>query len=135
MISATSDEPSDAPHGGRGRLDWAGMAAVFEGLSSPGRLAVFRSIVRAGDAGVDMRSLAPQLGTTGSAITVHVRCLVAAGLIHTRGARGGRLFADTDRLAAAVEAVRAERGFAQARQEGSQGDSGMRRACASNSEV
>ena len=116
MTWAKTCKPCD-PAGGRGAADWKASAAVFEGLASPGRLAVFRSIVRAGEAGLDIRALAPELRTTGSAVTVHVRCLVAAGLVHTRGARGRRLVADTDRLAAAVEAVMAERGLGRGQKE------------------
>ena len=60
---------------------WAEAMAVFEALSRPGRLAVFRAILQAGADGTTPAELVRRLGTTGSALTFHLRALSDVGLI------------------------------------------------------
>jgi ArsR family transcriptional regulator len=98
--------------GARGATDWTTALTVFDALSRQPRLAVFRSILRAGEDGVDSVALMRDLRTTGSALTLHLRCLAEAGLIHSRGGRNGRFVADLDRLASALAVLAAERGQA-----------------------
>jgi ArsR family transcriptional regulator len=96
--------------GVRGAADWTTALVVFDALSRQPRLAVFRSILRAGDDGVDSATLMRDLRTTGSALTLHLRCLAEAGLIHPRGGRSGKFVADLERLASALGVLVAERG-------------------------
>lgn len=77
---------------------WPEVLAVFDALSRQGRLAVFRSIVRSGNDGVDALALTRELHTTGSALTLHLRRLADAGLIRPRGGRAGRFVADLSLL-------------------------------------
>jgi len=108
---------SPDPAAGRVALDWAGALAVFESLSRPGRLAVFRAVLRAGPDGVETRALAHQLKTTGSALTFHLRALHGAGLVRPavadRAATEGRrvvLVADLETLEAMLALLKAEAG-------------------------
>jgi hypothetical protein len=73
--------------GVRGAADWTTALVVFDALSRQPRLAVFRS-----------------------ALTLHLRCLAEAGLIHPRGGRSGKFVADLERLASALGVLVAERG-------------------------
>lgn len=61
-------------------LDRAALLKIFSALSQPSRLAVFRAIVAAGPAGATVQSLGEALHITGSALTLHLRVLEAAGL-------------------------------------------------------
>jgi DNA-binding transcriptional ArsR family regulator len=55
--------------------------ALFEALSRPGRLAVFRAVLQAGPEGTTPAELVRRLGTTGSALTFHLRALSEVGLV------------------------------------------------------
>jgi DNA-binding transcriptional ArsR family regulator len=104
--------PRSSPHRQGTAADWPSALAVFDALSRQGRMAVFRCVVRSGEEGVDTPALLRELRTTGSALTLHLRCLADAGLIHARGGRVGRFVADLDQLRAAVAVVEAELGGA-----------------------
>lgn len=93
-VRAMGDEERTA--GGNRRASETDLIAVFDALSRPGRLAVFRSVVRAADEGLDASALARELRTTGSALTLHLRRLSEAGLIRHCGR--GRFVADLGRL-------------------------------------
>lgn len=61
---------------------------MLEHLARPGRLALFRSVLRAGPGGVSRDTLVRRLRTTGSALTFHLRALAEVGLIQIRISRG-----------------------------------------------
>jgi len=67
-------DPQTAP------LERAALLKIFSALSQPSRLAVFRAIVAAGPAGATVQALGETLHITGSALTLHLRVLEAAGL-------------------------------------------------------
>ncbi|MEM6618988.1 MAG: metalloregulator ArsR/SmtB family transcription factor [Pseudomonadota bacterium] len=56
-------------------------AQAFAALGSEQRLAVLRTLVRAGPAGLSAGDLAHRTGVANSTLTHHLRFLVAAGLV------------------------------------------------------
>ena len=56
-------------------------AARFAALGSEQRLAVLRSLVRAGPKGLSIGALGERTGVTGSTLTHHLKLLAAAGLV------------------------------------------------------
>lgn len=63
-------------------------ASAFAALGSEQRLAVLRSLVRAGPEGLSIGQLGQRSGVTGSTLTHHMRILTQAGLV--RQQRQGR---------------------------------------------
>ena len=63
-------------------------ASAFAALGSEQRLAVLRSIVRAGPEGLTIGELGERTGVTGSTLTHHTKMLTSAGLVSQ--ARQGR---------------------------------------------
>lgn len=82
--AATMVSPSHAA------VDQAAALQVFAALSQPSRLAVFLHVSGAGPGGMPSQGLAEVLGTTGSALTLHLRALEAAGLIKVQVRRRGQ---------------------------------------------
>lgn len=84
-------------------VDQATSLAMFTALSQASRLVVFVEILGAGRAGVAAQGLAEALGMKGSALTLHLRTLEAAGLIQVlirpRGRQEARVVARIDRWA------------------------------------
>lgn len=62
-------------------LDLALAASAFAALGSEQRLAVLRSLVRAGAAGLSIGELGQRCGVTGSTLTHHVKILAQANLV------------------------------------------------------
>lgn len=62
-------------------IDLACAASAFAALGSEQRLAVMRSLVRAGDEGLSIGELGKRSGVTGSTLTHHVKILSQAGLV------------------------------------------------------
>lgn len=56
-------------------------ATRFAALGSEQRLAVLRTLVRAGPAGLPMGILGDRTGVTGSTLTHHLKILASAGLV------------------------------------------------------
>ncbi|NDV02208.1 ArsR/SmtB family transcription factor [Pseudoroseicyclus tamaricis] len=69
-------------------LDLTLMAARFAALGSEQRLAVLRTLVRAGPEGASIGDLGARAGVTGSTLTHHLKILAQAGLV--RQVRQGR---------------------------------------------
>jgi ArsR family transcriptional regulator len=66
----------------------AQAAARFAALGSEQRLAVLRTLVRAGTAGLSIGELGARCGVTGSTLTHHMKILAEAGLVtQTRAGR------------------------------------------------
>jgi hypothetical protein len=65
-------------------FDSAQAFRILSSLSQPSRLAVFLQVVAAGPEGAPAPVLAGALHTTGSALTLHLRALEAAGLVEVR---------------------------------------------------
>lgn len=63
-------------------------ASTFAALGSEQRLAVLRTLVRAGPEGLTIGELGQRTGVTGSTLTHHMRILAQAGLVNQ--ARRGR---------------------------------------------
>ena len=63
-------------------------ASAFAALGSEQRLAVLRTLVRAGGAGLSIGELGARCGVTGSTLTHHMKILAQAGLVTQ--ARQGR---------------------------------------------
>lgn len=57
------------------------MASAFSALGSEQRIAVLRSLVRAGEEGLSIGTLGERTGITGSTLTHHVKQLAQAGLV------------------------------------------------------
>lgn len=57
------------------------MAARLESLGNPTRLAIFRTLVKAGDDGANVGAIQDALGIPGSTLTHHIQKLVNAGLV------------------------------------------------------
>jgi len=57
-------------------------ASAFAALGSEQRLAVLRTLVRAGPEGLSMGALGTRTGVTGSTLTHHLKILTAAGLVN-----------------------------------------------------
>lgn len=62
-------------------LSIAETASAFAALGSEQRLSVLRTLVRAGDEGLNIGDLGTRTGITGSTLTHHVKLLVQAGLV------------------------------------------------------
>ena len=62
-------------------LDLALAASTFAALGSEQRLAVLRSLVRAGPDGLSIGELGTRTGVTGSTLTHHMKILAQAGLV------------------------------------------------------
>lgn len=62
-------------------LDLARTASTFAALGSEQRLAVLRSLVRAGPEGLSIGELGKRTGVTGSTLTHHMKILAQAGLV------------------------------------------------------
>ncbi|WP_298914799.1 metalloregulator ArsR/SmtB family transcription factor [uncultured Roseobacter sp.] len=62
-------------------LDLTIAAARFAALGSEQRLAVLRSLVRAGPEGLSIGELGTRTGVTGSTLTHHMKILASAGLV------------------------------------------------------
>ncbi|MEO0400916.1 MAG: metalloregulator ArsR/SmtB family transcription factor [Pseudomonadota bacterium] len=69
-------------------LDLTRAASAFAALGSEQRLAVLRTLVRAGPDGLSIGDLGGRTGVTGSTLTHHVKILATAGLVTQ--ARHGR---------------------------------------------
>lgn len=61
--------------------DLALAASTFAALGSEQRLAVLRSLVRAGTDGLTIGELGQRTGVTGSTLTHHMKILAQAGLV------------------------------------------------------
>ncbi|MDX1425566.1 MAG: metalloregulator ArsR/SmtB family transcription factor [Kiloniellales bacterium] len=70
-------------------MDLAHAARCLEKLGNPTRLAVFRLLVRAGEAGLAVGQLQAHLGVPASTLSHHVAQLVNVGLVTQ--AREGRV--------------------------------------------
>jgi DNA-binding transcriptional ArsR family regulator len=64
-------------------------AAALESLGNETRLAIFRTLVRAGTSGLPVGGLKEKLGIPGSTLSHHLSQLVSAGLVSQ--AREGRV--------------------------------------------
>ncbi|MEL6120666.1 MAG: metalloregulator ArsR/SmtB family transcription factor [Pseudomonadota bacterium] len=62
-------------------FDLALAASTFAALGSEQRLAVLRSLVRAGPDGLSIGELGERTGVTGSTLTHHMKILSQAGLV------------------------------------------------------
>ncbi|WP_371227857.1 ArsR/SmtB family transcription factor [Roseovarius sp. 2305UL8-3] len=62
-------------------LDLAMAASTFAALGSEQRLAVLRTLVRAGPDGLSIGELGQRTGVTGSTLTHHMKLLAQAGLV------------------------------------------------------
>ncbi|MBY5986693.1 ArsR/SmtB family transcription factor [Roseovarius atlanticus] len=62
-------------------LDLALAASTFAALGSEQRLAVLRTLVRAGPEGLRIGELGARAGVTGSTLTHHMKILSQAGLV------------------------------------------------------
>ncbi len=62
-------------------LDLTLTASTFAALGSEQRLAVLRSLVRAGPDGLSIGKLGQRTGVTGSTLTHHMKILTQAGLV------------------------------------------------------
>jgi len=78
-------------------------ASAFAALGSAQRLAVLRSLVRAGPGGLSIGALGARCGVTGSTLTHHLRVLAQAGLI--RQERRGRSIICAGADVARIEAL------------------------------
>ena len=74
----------ESPHD----LSLARAASTFAALGSEQRLAVLRTLVRAGAEGLSIGDLGARCGVTGSTLTHHMKILAQAGLV--RQTRQGR---------------------------------------------
>lgn len=62
-------------------MNTADAAARLEALGNPTRLAVFRLLVRAGDAGLPVGHIQQKLGLAASTLSHHLKALVVVGLV------------------------------------------------------
>ena len=78
------------------------LAALgFAALGSEQRLAVLRSLVRAGEEGRSIVELGKAVGLSGATLTHHIRALTAAGLVNrTKEGRVIRVAVEYDRVRA-----------------------------------
>jgi len=72
------------------RLDEASAASMLAALGSPARLRVYRALIRAGDAGINLTDLQREVGIPASTLAHHLGTLVEAGLV-ARDRRGREL--------------------------------------------
>ncbi|MEM9234131.1 MAG: metalloregulator ArsR/SmtB family transcription factor [Pseudomonadota bacterium] len=84
----------------------AEMASTFAALGSEQRLAVLRTLVRAGTRGLSIGELGERSGVTGSTLTHHMKILAHAGLV-SQEKRGRSIIC----AAVAYEEVRALSSF------------------------
>ena len=56
-------------------------AARLEALGNPTRLRIYRTLVRAGDAGSSVGKLQSKLDLAGSTLSHHLKALIATGLV------------------------------------------------------
>ena len=56
-------------------------AAQLEALGNPTRLAVFRTLVRAGDVGLSVGRLQSKIGAAASTLSHHLQKLIQVGLV------------------------------------------------------
>lgn len=56
-------------------------AARLEALGNPTRLAIYRALVRAGDAGLPVGKLQAKLDLAASTLSHHLKSLITAGLV------------------------------------------------------
>ncbi len=90
-------------------LDTEHAALTFAALGSEQRLAVLRSLVRAGPEGLSIGVLGARCGITGSTLTFHVKTLTQAGLVRqTRAGRRIICAADADAIRTLSEFLLAE---------------------------
>lgn len=94
-------------------VDWKLAPALFEALARPGRIAVFRRVLEAGEEGVSPAELLAALRMTGSALTFHLRALSDVRLIRTKagerrpdGVRTIVVSADLDTIAGLIRLLR-----------------------------
>lgn len=78
------------------------VASTFAALGSEQRLAVLRTLVRAGPEGLAIGELGARTGVTGSTLTHHMKILAQAGLV-TQVRQGRRIIC----IAAAYDRMRA----------------------------
>ncbi len=64
------------------RMKTDDAAARLESLGNPTRLQIYRSLVRAGDAGMAVGKLQAKLDLAASTLSHHLKSLLAVGLIH-----------------------------------------------------
>lgn len=87
----------------RPTADLVSYQEMFAALSQVTRLTVFAAILDAGPQGMPGHGLARSLGMKGSALTLHLRALEAAELIHVlippQGRQEARMVARIDRWA------------------------------------
>ncbi|MGL1400123.1 ArsR/SmtB family transcription factor, partial [Vibrio parahaemolyticus] len=57
-------------------------AACLEALGNPSRLRIYRTLVRAGNAGMPVGRLGEKLKIAPSTLSHHIKTLVVVGLIH-----------------------------------------------------
>jgi DNA-binding transcriptional ArsR family regulator len=75
------------------RLD--ALARKLEALGDPTRLAVFRTLVRAGDEGLPVGAVQARTGVPASTLSHHLHRLIAVGLV-TQERRGTTLICRAD---------------------------------------
>jgi ArsR family transcriptional regulator len=71
-------------------LDESTAAGMLAALGSPARLRVYRALIRAGDAGINLTDLQAAVGIPASTLAHHLGMLVDAGLV-ARERRGREL--------------------------------------------
>jgi ArsR family transcriptional regulator, arsenate/arsenite/antimonite-responsive transcriptional repressor len=98
---------------GGATVDWKLAPALFEALARPGRIAVFRLVMEAGEGGISPAELLTALRMTGSALTFHLRALSDVRLIRTQagerrpdGVRTILVTADVDTIAGLANLLR-----------------------------
>lgn len=85
------------------------MADGLEALGNPSRLAIFRTLVRAGNDGVNMGILQREVGIPASTLTHHIQRLIRAGLVlQSRRSREMICRADFGRMEELVTYLSAE---------------------------
>jgi DNA-binding transcriptional ArsR family regulator len=57
-------------------------AAQLEALGNPTRLSIFRTLVRAGEAGLSVGRLQQKIGAAASTLSHHLQKLIQVGLVH-----------------------------------------------------
>lgn len=72
------------------RLDEISAAGMLAALGSPARLRVYRALIRAGEAGINLTELQREVGIPASTLAHHLGTLVDSGLV-ARERRGREL--------------------------------------------
>lgn len=62
-------------------LDESAAAAMLSALGSPARLRVYRTLIRAGDQGINVTDLQREVGMPASTLAHHLGMLADAGLV------------------------------------------------------